>query len=48
MQVGRKWGVPGAGGVQVGAAGIEIPCIRRWEEVWAETDDGTKGFRCDA
>ena len=43
---GGKWGATGvAGGC---AWGAEIPCISRWEEVWAETDDRTKGFRSDA
>ena len=44
-QLRRNW----AGGAKVGCAdGTEVPCIRRWEEVWVETDDRTEGFRCDA
>ena len=31
-----------------GAGGTEVPCIRRWEEVWVEADDRAKVFRCDA
>ena len=43
-----------ASGVQMGlksyffAGGTEVLCVRRWEEVWVETNDRTEGFRCDA
>ena len=38
-------------GVYLGSTGVdgtEVPCIRRWEEVWVEADDRAKVFRCDA
>ena len=39
----------GEGGAKVGCMdGTEVPCIRRWEEVWVEVDDRIQGFRCDA
>ena len=31
-----------------GLDGTEVPCFRRWEEVWVEADDRAKVFRCDA
>lgn len=50
--VGREgvWGVPGgvSGVCLGGAGGMEVLCFRRWKEVWVETDDRVKGFRCDA
>lgn len=49
---GSAWGADvvrmSASGNFWGADGTEVPCIRRWEEVWVEADDRAKVFRCDA
>ena len=45
---GCIWGAPGVYLGSTGVDGTEVPCIRRWEEVWAEGDDRVTGFRCDA
>ena len=49
---GSVWGADlvrmSAPGSIWGVDGTEVPCIRRWEEVWAEGDDRVTGFRCDA
>ena len=51
-QLRRDWGrrgATGADGAKAGCVdGTEVPCIRRWEEVWVGTGDRMKGFRCDA
>ena len=41
-----RWGTTGVDGAKVGRMdGTEVPCIRRWEEVWVKVDDRIKGFR---
>ena len=47
--LGREGATGVVSGAQVECAdGTEVPCIRRWEEVWVKVDDRIKGFRCDA
>lgn len=44
---GCIWGAPGVYLGSTGVDGTEVPCIRRWEEVWVEGDDRAKSFRCN-
>lgn len=45
--LGVSWGADECAWEFLGVDGTEVLCFRRWEEVWVETDDRTKGFRCD-